>query len=205
MYFDERAQGWDEDITKVQRAQAFASEIVNYIEPKSSYTAMEYGCGTGLLSMQLREKFTNITLVDTSAGMLSVLKQKIENGGILNFRPVLLDLQQQAAPIGSFNVIFTMMTLHHVADIPSLLVAFEENLQTGGYLCIADLVSEDGSFHANDPSFDGHNGFDRNFIASALEAAGFVVEKYAVFYSISKVVENQKRDYPLFLVFARKL
>lgn len=204
IYFDDRAQSWDADVSKVERAQAFASKIIKFVKLERSFTAMEYGCGTGLLSIQLRDKFAEIFLVDTSAGMLSVLKQKIEEGGIANFRPTLVDLQQLPAPIGSFDVIFTMMTLHHVADIPSLLAAFWQNMAPGGYLCISDLVSEDGSFHANDPAFDGHHGFERAFIGSALVAAGFTVEQYEVYFTLSKMVKNQKRDYPLFCVIAQK-
>jgi len=85
-----------------------------------------------------------------------------------------------------------------------LLAAFWQNMAPGGYLCISDLVSEDGSFHVNDPTFDGHNGFDRAFIGSALVAAGFTVEEYAVYFTLSKMVKNQKKDYPLFLVIAHK-
>ena len=203
-YFDARATNWDADISKVRRAQAFATEILSHVKPLHTFSAMEYGCGTGLLSVQLQEYFSRIVLVDTSPGMLAVLGDKIKKEGFTNFQPMLVDLEKLSSPAGAFDVIYTMMTLHHVADIPSILKTFFMNMVAGGYLCIADLVSEDGSFHSNDPSFDGHNGFDRVFITSALVAAGFVVEKYSVFHTISKQVNEEVKSYPLFLVIARK-
>jgi len=195
-YFDERAAGWDSDKSKVERSQIFAAEILNHVKPKISSVAMEYGCGTGLLSVQLQRHFSKIVLVDNSPGMLAVLSDKIRQEGITNFEPMLADLQPDSSPIGSFDVVYTMMTLHHVVDIPSLLKSLWRNLAPHGYLCIADLVAEDGSFHINDPSFEGHNGFDREFITSALLAAGYTVEKFSVFHTLTKVVKGEKLSYP---------
>ena len=52
-HFDEKAQNWDNDITKVERANIFAREIYNFIQPDRLMNALEFGCGTGLLSYQL--------------------------------------------------------------------------------------------------------------------------------------------------------
>ncbi len=77
-HFDERAQDWDNDIEKVERAGTLAKEIIDFIQPDKSFNALEFGCGTGLLSYQLKNVFKSITLVDTSEGMMKVLREKIE-------------------------------------------------------------------------------------------------------------------------------
>ena len=45
--FDARAATWDDDPTKVERAQAVADAIVRSVPLASTMRAMEYGAGTG--------------------------------------------------------------------------------------------------------------------------------------------------------------
>ena len=59
---------------------------------------------------------------------------------------------------GSFDLIYTLMVLHHVGDVETIIRKFRGLLNPGGYLAIADLYSEDGSFHGE--GFSGHMGFD---------------------------------------------
>lgn len=51
------------------------------------------------------------------------------------------------------------MTLHHIPDTEAVLRDMHTLLHQSGYLCIADLDSEDGSFHGQDA--DVYPGFDR--------------------------------------------
>ena len=76
MYFDKEAQDWDNDSQKVERAEVFANEINNFIQPNKKLNALEFGCGTGLLSFKLKDFFKTITLVDNSKGMIAVLQKK---------------------------------------------------------------------------------------------------------------------------------
>ncbi|NOQ91928.1 MAG: methyltransferase domain-containing protein, partial [Flavobacteriaceae bacterium] len=95
MSFDKDAKDWDKDPKKVERAKIFAKEINDFIKPNGVMKAMEFGCGTGLLSYELKEAFHSITLVDNSQGMIEVLQEKIENDGIKNFIPVYSDLLEE--------------------------------------------------------------------------------------------------------------
>lgn len=47
-------------------------------------------------------------------------------------------------------------------------------LNPGGYLCIADLEEEDGSFHEGKETV--HNGLDPSFLARILSEKGFSVK-----------------------------
>ena len=203
MHFDTQAKDWDNDPTKTERAKIFAKEITNFIKPNITWNAMEFGSGTGLLSYELKDDFEEITLVDNSEGMINVLNEKIENCGITNFKPLLLDLLEDNLNIGKFNVIFTLMTLHHIIDLNKILSIFHSLLKNDGYLCIADLVKEDGSFHINHPDFDGHNGFDKNELSTFLIQNGFNVEYYNICFEIEK--ESENKTYPLFLMICKKL
>lgn len=75
--FDDRAKEWDNDSQKIERARVVADAIRASIHLRPSMTALEYGCGTGLLSFALLADLGAITLADTSEGMLAVLSDKI--------------------------------------------------------------------------------------------------------------------------------
>ena len=202
MHFDIQAKDWDNDPKKTERAKIFAREITNFIKPHKTWNALEFGSGTGLLSYELKDDFEKITLVDNAEGMIDVLKEKIEKCDIKNFKPLLLDLLDDNLNIGTFNVIFTLMTLHHIPELNKILNIFNSLLKTNGYLCIADLVKEDGSFHYEYPDFDGHNGFDKNELSEFLKTNGFIVVYYSICYEIKK--ESENKTYPLFLMICKK-
>ena len=161
MSFDNQAKDWDNNPIKVERAIIFAKEINKFIKPNSKMNALEFGCGTGLLSFQLKDNFKTITLVDNSEGMINVLKEKIEAANIKNFNPLLVDVLKNKLSATNFEVIYTLMTLHHMVNLDEILTIFNNSLNNNGYLCIADLVEEDGSFHAHSPNFEGHNGLTK--------------------------------------------
>lgn len=206
-HFDKQAKEWDNDPFKTKRAITIAKEITDFIRPNKTMNAFEFGCGTGLLSYQLKDFFNTITLADTSEGMINVLKEKITNENINNFKPLLVDLLEEDTVINSneYDVIYTLMTLHHIIDIDKILKIFNEMLKIGGYLCIADLVQEDGSFHSNVPDFDGHNGFDRSTLSAVLSKHGFMVAYNEIPLAIEKEFDKKPRKYPLFLMICQKI
>jgi len=168
--FDARAETWD-DANKLKRAADVAAAMRRAIPLSRSMKALEYGAGTGLLSFCLRDALGPITLADSSAGMRAVAEQKIAAANAGDMRVIDLDLTRDAAPNERYDLIFSMMMLHHVPDVPRVLAAFHSLLNPGGWLCQADLDVEDGSFHG--PEVDVHHGFERGTLRSWLAAAGF--------------------------------
>jgi len=206
-HFDQQAKEWDNDPKKTERAIIIAKEMTDFIQPNNTMNAFEFGCGTGLLSYQLKDSFKTITLADTSEGMIKVLQEKIANENIKNFKPLLADLLEDGFAVNEneYNVIYTLMTLHHILNIDKILAIFNAMLKTGGYLCIADLVQEDGSFHTNVPGFDGHNGFDREKLSAVLSNHGFKVAYNEISLEIEKEFDKKIRKYPLFLMICKKI
>lgn len=204
-FFDDKATEWDNDPKKVERARTFAEEIIKIIPIHKKLTALEFGCGTGLLSFFLKNVFHQITLVDNSAGMIEVLREKIDAQKIKNFTPSQIDLlnvEQLGLP-SKHDVLYTLMTLHHIHDLDKIISIFKQILLPGGYLCIADLEKEDGSFHAEHPDFDGHNGFNKEELSSLLQTHGFEVVSYSVPLTLEKPVKNRIKTFPLFLLVAK--
>ncbi len=206
-HFDQQAKEWDNDPKKTERAITIAKEMTDFIQPNNTMNAFEFGCGTGLLSYQLKDSFKTITLADTSEGMIKVLQEKIANENIHNFKPLLVDLLEEDSVINrsEYDVIYTLMTLHHILDIDKILKIFNAMLKTYGYLCIADLVQEDGSFHTNVLGFDGHNGFDREKLSTVLSNHGFKVAYNEIPLEIEKEFDKKVRKYPVFLMICKKI
>jgi ubiquinone/menaquinone biosynthesis C-methylase UbiE len=200
--FDLKAKDWDSDPGKIERARAVADGITAGVPLSLQMTALEYGCGTGLLSFALRSRFEQITLADSSPGMLAVLGEKISLSGAANMSLVQLDLTEDPLPVQRFDVIYTMMTLHHVPDTDKILRDFFELLKTPGYLCVADLDKEDGSFHG--PRFDGHAGFDREVLGESARMAGFHSIRFTTVHELVKETGDEKKVFPIFLMIAEK-
>jgi len=199
--FDERAKDWDSDPKKVERARAVADEIRKTVPLSREMNALEYGCGTGLLSFALQEDLGHITLVDTSQGMLDVLAEKISAAGAANMHPVRLDLSVDTLPPQKYHITYSLMTMHHVHDTKDILNKFRILLEPGGYLLIADLDKEDGSFHT-DGTTDVHKGFVRSELQKLVEAAGFEDVKFTTAYTIRKKIGDEERSFPVFLMSA---
>ena len=200
--FDQRARDWDNDPSKWSRAEAVANGIREAVPLRPEMNALEYGCGTGLLSFALHRDLGRITLADSSPGMLQVLAEKIQAAGIDTMTPIRLDLGIDPLPPDRFALVCTMMTLHHVADVAAILRGFHALLADDGYLCVADLDREDGSFHGS--GFDGHHGFDRAELAAMTVAAGFQPPLFATVFLMDKVTDGVSRHYPVFLMTAQK-
>jgi ubiquinone/menaquinone biosynthesis C-methylase UbiE len=201
--FDERAKDWDSDPKKVERARAVAEAIRKAILLSANMTALEYGCGTGLLSFALQEDLGQITLADTSQGMLDVLSEKIAASGVPNMHPVRLDLSTDSLPAEKYHITYSLMVLHHIHDARGILSRFYDVLEPNGYLAIADLDKEDGSFHT-DETTDVHKGFERGELQTWVESAGFGSVRFSTTYEIRKEIDGRERVFPVFLMTAQK-
>lgn len=195
--FDTRAETWDDPV-KIERAEAVAAAIRRAVPLARPLRALEYGAGTGLLSFALRDALGPITLADSSAGMRAVAADKIARTGAREIEVVDLDLMRDPVPDERYDLIYSLMTLHHVPDVPRVLAAFFALLNEGGVLCISDLDAEDGSFHG--PGADVHHGFEREALGKALATAGFEHVRIGDCYRM----KHGERVYSLFLACAEK-
>lgn len=196
--FDERARDWDAPET-VQRARLVAAAIRAAVTVDDATRLLEYGAGTGLAAQHLGP-VGPVTLADPSAGMREVMADKVAAGTLPDdARIVDVDLGRDVGRFrGAFDLIVTVMALHHVPDPPAVLAGFAAALDAGGTVCIVDLDAEDGSFHS-DTAFDVHHGFDREDLSALLAAAGFDGIRFATLTSI----DREDGSYPVFIAFAR--
>jgi ubiquinone/menaquinone biosynthesis C-methylase UbiE len=201
-HFDSKARLWDDNPVFQERGLKIAAAIRKAVPLNRNMSALDYGCGTGLLSFPLKDELGAILLADSSGGMLDVVNEKIAAHGVSNMTTLQLDLLADPAPAQRFDLIVTSMTLHHVPDTDHILRVFHDLLNPGGYLCIADLDQEDGSFHGIE--VDVHHGFDQADLSRRAAQAGLVDRQFQTVFSIAKEHASGTRAYPVFLMTARR-
>lgn len=203
--FDDAAASWEDEPQRVALARRVAETIRQAIPLAPTLRVLEYGCGTGLLSRALSPSVKKILAVDTSPRMLEVLCRKAAEEGIDNIETLVHDLTRQPMAAKDFDLIMSSMTLHHISDIEALLPRFLATLKPGGYLAVADLLTEDGSFH-EDSSGVAHHGIDPEAIRAILAKNGgrdIVAQEIHVIEK-PRGKEAPPRRYPVFLAWCRK-
>lgn len=200
--FDSRARTWDINPVHQERSGAIAAKMLEMIPVNSSMRALEYGAGTGILGSMLAPHFKEIVLMDSSKEMVEVMKEKISDNSIENLNPVVADLEKEEYVGEQFDLIYSQMVFHHINDVGFLLGKLYKILKPGGYIAIADLYKEDGTFHGE--GFSGHNGFDVELLKSTLESGNFRHTKSETCFIMKKSVDNQVREFPVFLMIGRR-
>jgi ubiquinone/menaquinone biosynthesis C-methylase UbiE len=202
--FDKVASSWDEEPRRVKLAGDIARTISREAGLSPDLDVLDYGCGTGLVTLHIQPYVRSITGADTSQGMLDVLRRKTSEAGLSNVRTTLIDLSEKVPVQGKFHLIVSSMTLHHIEDIQALFNNFYHLLLPGGRLCVADLDTEDGSFHS-DTTGVVHFGFDRGRIENMLNYAGFTdIRDVTASVIVKEASDKACREYPVFLMIADK-
>lgn len=196
--FDARAREWDKDKMHTERSAAIAGELEKMVPLNHSMKALEYGAGTGILSFLLRDHFADITLMDNSQEMINVCAEKCSYYQTNHILPIWFDLEHSKFDT-KFDIVYNQMVMHHVNDVGEMFHKFHDLLNPGGYLAIADLYPEDGSFHGVDVKV--HLGFDPVELSSILLNAGYKNIEHKTCFELKR---ETGRVYPVFLLVAQK-
>ena len=196
--FNEVAGEWDKGNIRQEIAASVFHTIVSRISLLPSMNIMDFGAGTGLLSFKIAPMVKSVMGIDLSAGMLEQLESK--NLPSLQVKTLCQDIVQTPYE-EKFNGIVSSMAMHHVEDTARLFETFHAHLERDGFIAIADLEEEDGTFHAQHGN-DGvhHFGFNRDVLRDTIEKAGFRNVRFHDAYSVNR----EDGSYPIFLVTAKK-
>ncbi|CDM70187.1 type 12 methyltransferase [Clostridium bornimense] len=202
MYFDYVAKEWDTP-RRIERAKIISKEISRSIDNIEIKSAMEFGCGTGLISLNLVNKFKNITLIDNSEEMIQIVNKKISECDFQNIKSICDNITDMKIN-DTYDVIYSSMSLHHIVNVKKVLNKLYYSLNSDGVLCIVDLNEENGRFHKNEEDFNGHNGFNQQWLKEVVEEVGFKSVKSRTFYNGRKNIDGEEVPYSLFILSALK-
>jgi 2-polyprenyl-3-methyl-5-hydroxy-6-metoxy-1,4-benzoquinol methylase len=202
--FDKEAAQWDENPGRVKLASEVADAIIREVKLSREMDVLDFGCGTGLVTLRLQPFVKSITGADSSQGMLGVLEGKVKKQGLTNVRTQLVDFEKGGRIEGQFHLLVSSMTMHHVPDTGALFKQWYETLLPGGLMAAADLDTEDGSFHGDNTGVF-HLGLDREHLKQLLLKTGFHDIRTVTAATMAKDIEGQgRREFPVFLVMGRK-
>jgi len=196
-FFEHKANNYEKDENRVNNVENIANSIKENIIFDKSMQIMDFGSGTGLLLEKIAPLVSKITAVDISKAMNKELEAKREN---LECTLDTLEMDLSKSKLDKkFDGIMSSMTMHHIKDIQIMFKDFYTMLNENGFLAIADLDLEDGSFHTEDTGVF-HFGFDRNIFLNSAKEAGFNNLKI----TSASVVFKPHGKYPVFLLTGKK-
>jgi cyclopropane fatty-acyl-phospholipid synthase-like methyltransferase len=195
--FAHKSKSWDMNSRRVKNAKAIADKILKNIKLRNDMTLMDLGAGTGLLTYFVAPHVGKIVAADNSPSMLEVFEEKSPEFAC-ETEVLRVDIEKENVPM-RFDGVISSMTIHHIADIPALFSKLHALLEPGGFIAIADLDKEDGTFHSEDTGVH-HFGFNRDDLRKTAQQCGF--ENIA--FETVNIIRKPHRDFPVFLMTAYK-
>lgn len=189
-HFNHKAESFDSPKNKFL-ADLIRQEVKNQVVDFSDKHILDFGGGTGLVSLPLAKQSGSVTLVDISEKMLEQAHLKVEKQGIENVQ--LLERDLLLNPLKQlFDIIVVSRVLHHVPNVEETLAMFRNHLVEDGRLFIADFVKTDINQH----------GFKLDDLEEKLFQTGFLSVKSRVIYSAEELFLGNHAE--LFLSSAQK-
>lgn len=192
-FFKNKSKTYNKNSKRVRNIQTIANGMLQKISYTKDMHIMDFGSGTGLLTIEIAPYVGKITAIDMSKSMNEELEA---NKNLVTCDLEILELDLSKNTIDKrFDAIISSMTLHHVEDIEKLFKKFHTMLRWGGTIALSDLYPEDGTFHSEDTGIF-HLGFDAEFILACASKAGF---KNLEIYEVS-IAKKPHKDFPIFLL-----
>ena len=195
--FENKSKSWDMNSKRVGNARGIAEAIQKNIELKPTMKLMDFGAGTGLLSYFIAPFVEAIVMVDNSPSMLEKFKEKASE---FECQTEIREVDLSTTSLDEkFDGIISSMTIHHVEDLKALFTKFYNMLEAGGFIAIADLDSEDGSFHSDNIGVF-HFGFERETLEKIAQEVGFK----EINFELASTIEKPHRTFTVFLMTAKR-
>jgi len=183
---------------RIQIAKVSSDAIRNFLVETKSKNAIDFGCGTGLVGMNLLNEFKSMLLLDTSQNMINQIKQKITNFNIQNVDTLCFDIEKESLSDIHADYIFMAQVLLHIHDVKLVLSRLFDALNEGGHLLIVD-------FNKNEKIVSDivHNGFNPEELSNIMTEIGYRDIQFNTFYTGSKIFMGH--DASMFILDSKKV
>lgn len=143
--------GYEADYLASQLRQSTAARVVEFLVPSNPRTVLDLGCGTGRLSLAVREALpeTRLSLLDIHEGLLDVARAHFSDDRAVEFHAAsFVDLPMSD---GSFDAVVSAYAIHHVSDLHKWQTCTEiaRVLRPGGVAIVADQMTFDDRIEAD--------------------------------------------------------
>jgi putative AdoMet-dependent methyltransferase len=151
-WFKDWSNEYDSTLGRMKRHHRMLDLVTRVSAVKDGDRVLDIGCGTGLLSLKfLKAAKCRVVGIDKSPEMLACFERKIAEldlGERVTIRTG--DAASPDAGLGSFDVVASTVTLHHVKDKLPMIRSLLGLLKPGGRLVLGD-VDLDTSGDPSDP------------------------------------------------------
>jgi len=117
--FEELAKRYDTE-ERMALANVIVGEVKAELQDSKTKSLIDYGSGTGLVSLELSALVESILLVDSSKQMLEVAKAKILHRGIPNAKVLYSDFTQETPELKA-DIVLLSLVLLHIPDTNKIL------------------------------------------------------------------------------------
>ncbi|MBN2721248.1 MAG: class I SAM-dependent methyltransferase [Campylobacterales bacterium] len=196
--FAHKSKNWDMNSVRVRNAKEISDVILNNIDINSSMEIVDFGAGTGLLSYFIAQHVSKIVAIDNSPSMLEEFRAK-QSEFACETDIIKADIMDDDLKLNVDGII-SSMTMHHIEDIEALFLKLFNMLNEGGFIAIADLDSEDGTFHSDNEGVY-HYGFDREKLANIAKETGFK----NINFETANIIKKPHAKFSVFTMTAQKV
>ena len=194
--FDSVANSYDNP-ERHHIAKVASDAIKEYLGDAKSKSAIDFGCGTGLVGMNLLSEFESMIFLDASENMLHIVETKISEVDSGNASTLCFDFESSSQSDLRADYIFMAQVLLHIQDYEALLAKLHAVLNDEGHLLIVDFNKTDKVV-----SDLVHNGFDQEQLKESMLKIGYKDIRSKTIYSGTKLFMNQ--DASIFIMDAKK-
>jgi ubiquinone/menaquinone biosynthesis C-methylase UbiE len=194
--FDQIAGQYDSP-QRLHIAKVSADAIREVAVDAGKKKAIDFGCGTGLVGLDLLDKFDSVLFLDSSPNMIEQVRRKLADGGIENADTLCFDLETNERAELRADYIFMAQVLLHIPDVELVLSRLYESLNPGGHTIIVDFNRNE-----NITSDLVHPGFDQAALRELMTKIGYEAVRSKTIYEGSNLFMG--RDASLFVLDARK-
>jgi len=188
--FEQMSKRYDTE-DRMELAKVIIKEVRTELQDCKSKSLIDYGSGTGLISLELADLVHSTLLIDSSEQMLEVAKAKICSRGIENTQVLYSDFTQESVELKA-DIVLMSLVLLHIPDTKKILKELFNILNSGGKLIIIDF---DKNEKINHPKV--HNGFSQEELKRILAEVGFTSIETKTFFHGTHIFMNQ--DASLFI------
>ena len=160
-----------------------AKNFMKYINEKNylnkDLVIMDFGCGTGILGLNLINNVKKVIFLDSSKGMIKQVQKGLLEKKVFNYEIIEGDIDKYKGD--KIDLILVANVFHHFEDINYVIVKFSNILKKGGKVLVVDLFETAYDFHGGSAP---HNGFKPENVVKLFKNNNFTKVKHENFYDI---------------------